>query len=346
MQKKPKVKEKDDQIHEEENKKNEKVANDHEMNKNNRLKETIKSIQNIEEMKEYIPINDIFIGGTHGTILHCRHKDNGSKIVLKKFEDHDRENGHDVHVLREVSALQFFKKNTNPNIIYMFDIFSIKNEVVISLEYMQGSLGKRMKEGSILFDTALSYKYQLASGLSHCHSFNIMHRDIKPDNLLVNDYPLLKICDFGLAKRYETYKNSHTVEACTMWYRPIELFLENKYYNEKVDIWSMACVFWELDNQGIHFSAGVSALDCFKEIVFKLGLPTSQNYPKLPKNIEIYEKTMSDFKYTSAHDRSHIYLQNKLYKLMFNYDFRKRPSALEVCEKLRDSEYHPQSSPV
>jgi serine/threonine protein kinase len=92
--------------------------------------------------------------------------------------------------------------------------------------------------------------YQILRGLKYIHSANILHRDLKPRNLLVNSNCDLKICDFGLARPLlQDFKDKSQVMTdyvATRWYRAPELLLSWKEYACSVDVWSVGCIFAEL----------------------------------------------------------------------------------------------------
>lgn len=88
---------------------------------------------------------------------------------------------------------------------------------------------------------------QLLSGLDHCHSHGILHRDIKGSNLLIDNNGILKIADFGLASFYDPrHSGPLTSRVVTLWYRPPELLLGASKYGVAVDLWSTGCILGEL----------------------------------------------------------------------------------------------------
>ena len=88
---------------------------------------------------------------------------------------------------------------------------------------------------------------QLLSGLDHCHSRGVLHRDIKGSNLLIDNNGILKIADFGLATSYDPHHSVPlTSRVVTLWYRPPELLLGASHYGVAVDLWSTGCILGEL----------------------------------------------------------------------------------------------------
>lgn len=88
---------------------------------------------------------------------------------------------------------------------------------------------------------------QLLQGLSYIHNRRVLHRDLKPQNLLVNnDNPVLKIADFGLARGSGIPVRSYTNEVVTLWYRCPAVLLGCRKYGASIDIWSVGCIFYEM----------------------------------------------------------------------------------------------------
>jgi len=91
------------------------------------------------------------------------------------------------------------------------------------------------------------YMKQLLLGLHYCHINQVLHRDIKGSNLLIDNHGILKLADFGLARSYSYDHTAHlTNRVITLWYRPPELLLGSTKYGPAVDMWSVGCIFAEL----------------------------------------------------------------------------------------------------
>jgi cyclin-dependent kinase len=122
--------------------------------------------------------------------------------------------------------------------------------------------------------------FQLIKGVAYIHKFKILHRDLKPQNLLISKDGIMKIADFGLARGYGIPVRNYTHEVVTLWYRPPDVLLGSKNYMTTVDIWSIGCIFAEMVN-GKPLFTGVSENDQLKKIFRIKGTLNEKIYPDI-----------------------------------------------------------------
>jgi serine/threonine protein kinase len=135
-----------------------------------------------------------------------------------------------------------------------------------------------MRQDVLSPDMVKSYVRQMLEGVLHCHTHRVIHRDLKPQNLLIDRSGNLKLCDFGLARAFGLPIKTYTHEVVTLWYRAPEILLGARQYSIPVDIWSVGCIFAEMA-QGRPLFAGDSEIDQLFKIFKILGTPTEELYP-------------------------------------------------------------------
>lgn len=125
-----------------------------------------------------------------------------------------------------------------------------------------------------------NFMYQLLLGVQYCHQKLVLHRDLKPQNLLINKRGELKIADFGLARSFGAPVRSYSHEVVTLWYRPPDVLLGSKHYSTSIDMWSIGCIFWELLT-GRPLFPGSNINDQLIRIQKVLGTPDLQEWPTM-----------------------------------------------------------------
>nr|CAD2140064.1 unnamed protein product [Meloidogyne enterolobii] len=217
--------------------------------------------------------------GAFGVVWSVTDPRDHRRVALKKMPNVFQNLASCKRVFRELYMLSSFQHD---NVLSLLDILQPTNphffsEIYILTELMQSDLHRIIVSAQPLSsDHVKVFVYQILRGLKYLHSANVLHRDIKPGNLLVNSNCMLKICDFGLARIWER-KNSMnmTHEVVTQYYRAPELLMGCRRYTTAVDVWSVGCIFAELMSRRILFQAQ-GPIEQLNMIIDLLGTPKNE----------------------------------------------------------------------
>ncbi|KAF3794803.1 Mitogen-activated protein kinase 3 [Nymphaea thermarum] len=227
---------------------------------------------------KYIPIKPIG-RGAYGIVCSSINRETNEKVAIKKIH-----NAFDnrVDALRTLRELMLLRHLRHENVIALKDIMLPTNrsnfrDVYLVYELMDTDLHQIIKSSQALSNDHCQYfLFQLLRGLKYLHSANILHRDLKPGNLLVNANCDLKICDFGLARTSSGKGEFMTEYVVTRWYRAPELLCCDNY-GPSIDVWSVGCIFAELLGRKPIFP-GKECLDQLKLIINVLGSMEECNF--------------------------------------------------------------------
>ncbi|KAI2496610.1 protein kinase [Fragilaria crotonensis] len=215
--------------------------------------------------------------GTYGIVYKAKDRVTGEIIALKRIRLEAEDEGIPSTAIREISLL---KELQHPNIVRLYDVVHTERKLTLVFEFLDQDLKKYLDVCDSGLDMPIlkSFLYQLLTGVAYCHHHRVLHRDLKPPNLLINREGQLKLADFGLARAFGIPVRSYTHEVVTLWYRAPDVLLGSRKYSTPVDIWSVGCIFAEMAN-GRPLVAGTSEADQLDRIFRLLGTPTQQDYP-------------------------------------------------------------------
>ncbi|KAJ2886868.1 negative regulator of the PHO system [Coemansia asiatica] len=215
--------------------------------------------------------------GTYATVYKGR-SPKGELVALKEIHL-DPEEGAPSTAIREISLM---KELDHENVLKLLDVVHTETKLMLVFEYMDRDLKRYMdaagNHGALPPQTIKILMYQLFKGIKYCHDMRVLHRDLKPQNLLINSRNQLKLGDFGLARAVGIPVNTFSNEVVTLWYRAPDVLLGSRNYSNTIDIWSAGCIMAEMFT-GRPLFAGSSNDDQLIKIFRILGTPSEATWP-------------------------------------------------------------------
>lgn len=216
--------------------------------------------------------------GTYGVVYKAQARDTGGIFALKRMTLPGDEEGVPATTIREICLL---KELRHRNIVCLYDVLFQAPKMTLVFEYCTCDLKKYMQDRQELSsDTIRRFMSQLLIGLEYMHSKGVVHRDLKPQNLLIGSGNEIKIADFGLARVEGIPVKKYSHEAVTLWYRSPDVILGSTNYGLAVDMWSVGCIMAEITT-GVPLFNGRTDPEQLGRIFGTLGSPTRDNWPSL-----------------------------------------------------------------
>ncbi|CAH1772299.1 unnamed protein product [Owenia fusiformis] len=221
--------------------------------------------------------------GAYGIVWKALDKRTGEVVALKKIFDAFRNQTDAQRTFREIMFLQEFGDHNN--IVKLHNVMRAENDkdIYLVFEFMDTDLHNVIKRGNILKDVHKRYiLYQLCKATKYLHSGNVIHRDQKPSNILLDGECFVKLCDFGLARSLSQLDMEEggdpnlTEYVATRWYRAPEILLASHKYTKGVDMWSVGCILGEL-LLGKPLFPGTSTLNQIERIMSTVPRPTKED---------------------------------------------------------------------
>uniref|UniRef100_A0A2K5IW26 Cell division protein kinase 5 n=1 Tax=Colobus angolensis palliatus TaxID=336983 RepID=A0A2K5IW26_COLAP len=210
---------------------------------------------------------------TYRTVFKAENRETHEMVALKWVRLDDNDEGVPSSALQETCLLKELK---HKNIVRFHDVLHGDKKLTLVFEFCHQDLKKYFDScnGDLDPEIVKSFLFQLAKSLGFCHSCNVLHSDLKPQNLLINRNGELKLADFAFGI---------PIYLVTLWNRPSDVLFGAKLYSTSIDMWSAGCVFAELASAGWPLCPGNDVDDQLKRILRLLGAPTEEQWPSMTK---------------------------------------------------------------
>ncbi|TPX77597.1 hypothetical protein CcCBS67573_g01119 [Chytriomyces confervae] len=203
--------------------------------------------------------------GTYGIVYKAQNRESDDIVALKRIRLENEDEGVPC-----------------TDIVKLYDVIHTEKKLTLVFEFLDSDLKKFMDSygGDLDIPTNKYLMYQLLKGIAFCHEHRVLHRDLKPQNLLINKKLELKLADFGLARAFGIPVRSYSHEVVTLWYRAPDVLMGSRQYSTSIDIWSAGCIMAEMAS-GRALFPGQSIRDQLLKIFKLMGTPTEATWPKI-----------------------------------------------------------------
>jgi len=217
--------------------------------------------------------------GTFGVVAKAIKLDTNEVVAIKKIRQRASKSGMELPTLREIMLLQELQ---HENVIALHEVYVHNGSLNLVFEFCATDLEHVIQDKKMILDAARIKACMLGTlqGLAYCHASWVLHRDMKPGNLLLGPDGTVKLADFGLARVFGSPDRKYTGQVVTRWYRAPELLFGAKFYGSPVDLWSVGCIFAEMMLR-VPFFPGTSDIDQLARVFTALGTPTESTWPGL-----------------------------------------------------------------
>ncbi|XP_076441746.1 cyclin-dependent kinase-like 1 isoform X2 [Babylonia areolata] len=183
--------------------------------------------------------------GSYGVVFKCRNKETTQLVAIKKFVESEDDPLIKKIAMREVRMLKQLK---HPNLVRLIEVFRRKKRLHLVFDYVDHTLLNELDRYPRGLPEPMVKRiiYQTLLAVNFCHQYNTIHRDVKPENILITRQGQVKLCDFGFARILTGPGDEYTDYVATRWYRAPELLVGDTQYGPPVDVWAIGCVFAEL----------------------------------------------------------------------------------------------------
>ncbi|XP_005987945.1 cyclin-dependent kinase-like 1 [Latimeria chalumnae] len=183
--------------------------------------------------------------GSYGVVFKCRNKETGQIVAIKKFVESE-----DDPVIRKIALreIRMLKQLKHMNLVNLLEVFRRKRKLHLVFEYCDHTVLNELDRypRGVPEQQVKSIMWQTLQAVNFCHKHNCIHRDVKPENILITKHGIIKLCDFGFATTFIGPDAYYTDYVATRWYRAPELLVGDTQYGPPVDVWAIGCVFAEL----------------------------------------------------------------------------------------------------